>query len=264
MRISLFLTLLLAGCASPVGSDLSAEGELMLTAISAEEEGLRDGVDDFYGDPERAGTDVDQPRIGRDCDSSAIADSLFAQYDRDADSQLDSDEESEVWQARSERGQRHWRHRAMRWQLLELVYDADADGELGKLERGELLADFTTRCEVRQEELLAEYDADGDGELSDEELELVRAELEEQREERGEMCNGGGGDRPEGAERGERPEGASLRGMGRERPDVSEVVTQAWDEDGDGSLSVGEREAMTSTIRERITTGERISPLQRG
>lgn len=256
MRLApLLALLLLPACSGPGELDLSAEGELMLTAISAEEEDVRAGFDDFSGAPRSAEADVDQPRMDRDCSADHFA-AILERYDANANQAVDTDEEQDVWNARGDRDQRVWKHRALRWKLVRMVYDVDADGVLSEVEREDLFADFTTRCEVRQEQLLAEYDADGDGALSESELEVVRAEMQANREARREGCNRGeglGDDSEEGSSRED-------RGMRGERRDPASRIVAAFDLDADGELNESELEAFRTTMRERIVTGAPIRP----
>ncbi len=251
MRLALVPALLLTACAAP-SADITAEGELTLTAVSAEEEDLRPGFDDFYGAPSSAEADVDQPRIGRECGADGVFNNVMGKYDADGDAALSGDEEQAVWDARADRNERAWKHRAMRWQLLQLVYDGDDDGELSEVERDELLADFTQRCEARHQQLVAEFDADEDGELSDEELAEARVTMELNREERREGCNRGEGMGEDGATR--------ERGHRAERRDPASRLTGAWDGDGDGELSGDELTVLRDTLRARIVTGEAIRP----
>lgn len=255
---------LLAGCsASPGGSDLSVEGELLLTVVSAQEEELRPGYDDLHTDPQRAGEAVDQPSVMRECGSEAILTSLTERYDADADGALAVSEEDEVWADREGRSNRGWKRQARRWQLIKLVYDLDGSDSIEGEELTSLVADFDARCEARQADILAEFDLDGSGDLDETELTAVEEAVAERRSERTGECNRGEGDgEGMGGETGERPTQAGMPGMGRgERGDPGDRVIEAWDTDLDGTLSDGELTALRATLQERIRTGEPIRPM---
>ncbi len=232
---------LLAGCASgPAGTDLTAEGELMLTVVSGQEEELRPGYDDLSTDPLRTGEAVDQPGIQRECGAAATLDRLTAHYDADGDGALAAPEEGAVWDDRQGRSDQGWRRQERRWKLIRLVYDLDGSDSIEGDELTALVQDFDARCVARQADILAEFDLDGSGDLDESELAAVEEAIAQRREERAGECNRGEGD---------------MGGQGGDR------LIAAWDTDADGSLSAGELTVLRDTLRERIRTGEPIRPM---
>lgn len=257
--ITLAVAALFAGCAtSPAGSDLSAEGELMLTVVSAEEEELRPGYDDLHTDPQRTGEAVDQPGVMRECGAESILQRLTDKYDADGDGSLAVSEESDVWADREGRSRRGWHRQARRWHLLKMVYDVDGSDSIESEELAELVKDFDARCTARQAEILAEFDVDGSGDLDETELAAVQAEIDTQRAERTGECNRGEGD----GEGMGRPEGVGGPGERGQRPEPGDRLIEAWDSDGDGNLSDSELTVLRETLRERIRTGEPIKPME--
>jgi len=255
---------LLAGCAAgPGGSDLSAEGELLLTVVSAEEEELRPGYDDLHTDPQRTGEAVDQPSVMRECGAEAILTSLTDRYDADADGTLAISEEQGVWDDREGRSSRGWKRQARRWQLIKLVYDLDGSESIEGDELTALVADFDARCEARQADILAEFDVDGSGDLDATELAAVEDAIAERRAERTGECNRGEGDSQgmggDSGMGGDRPTQAG--GMGRQHGDPGDRLIEAWDTDLDGTLSDSELTVLRDTLTERIRTGEPIRPM---
>lgn len=249
---------LLAGCASgPQGTDLTAEGELMLTVVSAEEEELRPGFDDLSTDPLRTGEAVDQPTVMRECGAAATLERLTSHYDGDGDGALAAPEEGAVWEDRQGRSDQGWRRQARRWKLIRLIYDQDVSDTIEGEELAELVTDFDARCVARQAEVLAEFDVDGSGDLDETELAAVQDAIaerrEERREERTEGCNRSEGDmeRPEG-DMGVRPP----RGQ-----DGESRLIEAWDADLDGTLGESELTVLRDTLQSRIRNGEPIRPM---
>ncbi len=248
---------LLAGCASsPGGTDLSAEGELLLTVVSAEEEELRPGFDDLSTDPNRTGEAVDQPAVMRECGAAATLERLTSQYDGDGDGALAAPEEGAVWDDRQGRSDRGWKRQQRRWKLIRLIYDQDLSDTIEGEELTELVKDFDARCVVRQAEILAEFDVDGSGDLDETELAAVQETIAERREERAGGCNGGGGDMG-----GERPEGGMGERPGRQGHDGEGRLIETWDADLDGTLGESELTVLRDTLRSRIRNGEPIRPM---
>lgn len=231
------LNLLLSAC-SGVGDSLSADEELLLSATGGAEEGLVSRA--AYG-ALGAESDPDQPPLLRECDADGTYHDIFASYDADGDGALDHPEQEDVSDARADRGDIERREIEMRWRMMLLIYDLDEDGALSDSERATLFDDFTVRCEVLSDKLLAEFDADGDGTLSADELATATATLEAERAAHyAEMGP------PEGHD-GPPPEPGS-----RAVPPGLEH----YDTDGDALLSDAELSALRDALRALIRAGE--------
>lgn len=231
--ISMMGLLALIACEDGASLSLDAEDQVLMTSLSGEEEDYREGG--FTGE-ESAEDEFGRPPLFRECDARADFEALFEHYDADASRSLEGSESEEVEEDMGgcSRGQDH--HRQGQLELLMLVYDLDADGELSESEKETLFADFTARCEALHDQLLADFDADGDGELSEDEQEAAREAGDAMREEhRAAMdeC---------------RPE------MGEEPPPPPWMVE--FDSDADGELSESELDALRDAMRERLTSGE--------
>jgi Ca2+-binding EF-hand superfamily protein len=163
---------------------LTAENELILSAIAGEEEDLRQGEGDFTSNALRQNGEIDMPALLRICRAADSYSEILGRYDDDGDGQLSEEERSEVWQARQDRPEHHRRHRAQLWQRLLRIYDTDCDGQLSEEERSALMDDFSARCEALHQRLLETFDADGDGQLDEDEMEALRADLQARRQER--------------------------------------------------------------------------------
>jgi Ca2+-binding EF-hand superfamily protein len=234
-------------------NELSADDALTLRAISGEEEDLAEGESVLAGADE-----AHRPPLFRVCDAQGALDEQFASFDEDSDGLMSGVEQREVEGRGGER-----RHKAHAWRMLLDVYDLDADRSLADEERATLLEDFTVRCEVLHERLLAEFDTDGDGALS----EAERSAVHEAREQRCEEREHGGPpaddtDAAQGEARPPRgappggPEGAGDSEAGAQRPDPMD----AWDTDGDGLISEAELSEMRAVMRERIRDGAPLRP----
>ncbi len=175
--------------------ELDADKELLLTAISSEREALVQGEEQLAGDPGRQ--EPDQPGLGGTCDAAAQFADIFARYDEDRSGDLEEPEADDVAAERDHRDDHDRMRRLEAWIALETTYDVDDSGSLDEDERAALLADFTTRCAVMQERLLADFDADGDGELSEEERREARAALDADRAAHSPEGEGREGEAPE-------------------------------------------------------------------
>lgn len=225
---------LLATLACNATQGLDADEALTLKAISGEEE---DFAANGLSEPDGA----DRPELFRPtCDPLGEFEARKAEYDADADGELDEAERGEC--ERGEAGP-HDIERDHRMMMLGFVYDVDGDRELSEDERAELFADFEVRCEVLHASLLEEFDADADGELSEDEMsvaiEAMEAEREARREEMEALRDEMGP--PERGERGE---------------EAVPPFAESYDVDGDGELSDDELETLRAEARERIRNGE--------
>lgn len=238
---ALLVTLALSGCTG-LGSSLSAEAELLLSATNGAEEGLASrAVEGGLGPAE----DPDQPPLFRECSGEQTWEDIFARYDADGDHALGEEEAAEVEAGRGGRDdfERHMAER--RWHLMLVIYDLDGDHDLSEPEQSTLLEDFGARCELLHEQLVATYDADGDGALSDEELataeEALRAEEEARR---AEMEARFAEEHPDGPPPGPPPEVP---------PELA-----GFDTDGDEAFSEEELVVLRETLRARVRAGEPI------
>ena len=241
MRATSLIPFLLAACAG-ANDSLTAEQELLVSATSGAEEAFASTA--VSGEmPTSDGRD--QPPLMRECDAEGSFVGLFEEYDADGDGELGPPEEDEVFGAREGRDQMEARNARDRMHLLGLIYDTDRDGELSDSEKAVLFDDFTVRCEVLHERLLADFDADGDGELSDSELATAEASMQEMMEaQRAEM-------------EANRPEGDGPP-MGEERPDPDAVPEPLsdFDTNGDGTWSEAELAALREELRAHIRAGD--------
>lgn len=283
-------TILLAALSTTIacGTDdaLSAQEELILSAISGEEDYLS-GAQTISGEgamPDEAGDEAERaegdrqgpPPMFRQCDAEGTYVGLFSAYDENGDERLEG---AEAEQVEGEHAGKRGGPREHLLMMLRVVYDVDQDGTFSEAEQAEILSDFTVRCETIHARVLSEFDVDGSGDLDEAEaeaardahiakMEEARAEMEECREamgmdecggdkpERGE--EGAEGDRPEraeGGDRGEAPDGAE-----GERPDgpppIRGPLADEFDADGDGELSEAELETLRDTVRDRIVSGD--------
>ena len=282
---SLLTLLALSACAGDdSASTLSAEDELLLTALSGEEEALSrspEGAegDSAYADPMSDEAGGDRPPLMRECDAEGTYTGLFSAYDGDASGALEAPEEEQVAEARGERGPEEDLRRVIAFTVIQRVYDANDDQQLSESERNTLFADFTERCEVLHDRLVEDFDTDGDGVLSDSELQAAEEELHAREEERRAECEaedpmGGAGGPPEGADGEGPPEGGGPDGMGSgpygsgpdgsEPPDprdmVEHMLLDRFDTDGDGAWSGTELADMQAELRARIVSGEHLAP----
>ncbi len=281
-------TILLAALSTTVAcgaeNGLSAEDELLLSAISGEEDYLS-GAQTISGEgmmPGEAGDEATRaegdrqgpPPMFRECDAAGTYTGLFSAYDENQDAALQDGEAERVMDEQAGRGGGPRDHLLM---MLRVVYDLDQDGQFSEDEKAALLSDFTVRCETIHANVLAEFDADGSGDLDEAEaqaardahiarMEEARAEMDACREAMGlDECGGpdgeGGergappedgaeGERPEG-DRGAPPEGAEQDGP----PPIRGPLADEFDADGDGALSDAELATLRDTVRARITSG---------
>lgn len=245
-RITPLALLLTAACAG-VENQLTAQDQLLLDAIAGEEDPIARGASDGGEGP------VGPPPMQRECDSEGTYTGLFSHYDADGSTELEKGECGEV---DADHARMDDRRRMDLLRVLTLVYDTDGDGVLADDERAPLLEDFTSRCGVLQDRLLADFDGDGDGDLSESELETAHETLRAEHDQlRGECGCDGEMERPPpgGSGMGAPPEG--------DRPDEPppscfvDTLVAEFDGDGDGELSATEREELRVTVRERILAG---------
>ena len=249
-------TLLLTLACSGLGGALDAEQQLILSAVSGEEEAF---AKDGFAEPDASEEVSERAPLFRDCDPAGLHAELRDDADADDDGELSDREEKEC----SGEGGPHEKDRQVRMHMLGLIYDLDGDLELSETERDTLFADFELRCEAIHDQLIADFDADGDGELNETEKDDARAAIEAEHEarraemeaRRDEMDGGEGppedGERPDeegGMEGGDRGE------MGP--PEGVPPFAESYDADGDGELSDAELEVLRAECRERIQNGE--------
>ncbi len=274
MRASLsfvcLAALTLSACDGDLGVDaLSAENELLLTALSGEEESLSrsDDGDSAYGDPMGDDAGGDRPPLMRECDAEGTYTGLFSDYDADASGDFSEEERGEVEEARDGRDQHEQMRRVFAFTIIHRIYDADDDQELSDSEKETLFADFSERCEVLHDRLVDEFDADGDGELSEDELQTAGDTLKERHEERREECESESPMADE-ASSGEPPSegmGEGPPGGEGEPPDPRDMVDQLlledFDSNGDGEWSDDELAEMQAELRARVVSGEHLAPM---
>jgi len=240
MRTTTILALtMLTGCGI-YSNGMSAEDELTLRSISGEEEDMAQG----FSEP-----DSQRLPLFRACNADGEYRDLFAEYDADANGDLEVSERRDVFEGSDEM---YDRIRAHRWEMLTLIYDGDDTGALGDDERTVLFDDFTIRCENIHERLLADYDLDGNGELDDDELAVLREEHRGMHEERMDEMR----DHRE-EHRGEHKRGE--HGERGDRPDYP-MFAHEFDTNDDGELSAKELTALRKIMRERIVAGEPLHP----
>ena len=157
-------------------STLTAEEELLITALSGEEEVFTDH--DISARGMQPSTDM--PELFRTCDAQASFEHIFAQYDRDASEDLDESEAEEGCDERRSREAHQNRRARHMMTLLMYVYDIDGDGSLSEEERIVIYEDFSYRCTQIHQQLLDSYDGDGDGVLNEEERAQIPEEAEKQ------------------------------------------------------------------------------------
>jgi len=240
---------LLALTACGIDYGLSAEDELLITAISAENDVVSLRASDGGSGP------IEPAGMGRECDAAGDFDALFAHYDSDRDEALNKGECNDV---ASDHQGADPQMRDDLFSVLTLVYDADDSGDLSVGERELLLEDFTVRCEVMAARLLEDFDADGDGELSDEEHAVARAAIESDHEVMHENVDGACGPPPE--KEGKSSESASPDAERGDRPPscfVDSLIAE-FDLDADGELNADELASLRETVRDRILAGERF------
>jgi Ca2+-binding EF-hand superfamily protein len=237
MRSIVSLTLLSLVACGAAQDQLTVDEELLLTAVSGEEEELaRDAM--FQGGLKMA---VDQPELFRVCATEDTHKGLLSIYDDNADGLIDPEEEAGVWDARATRDDCETLRRARIWAGLTLIYDDDGSTALESAEIQSLFSDFTLRCENRHAMLVDAFDGDGDGEVSEDEIADIHAEIDAHRAEREGMCPSDH----------ERPEGKHGRGGLFKAPhERMSPMLMTWDTDQDGSLSDIEREAAKQAIRD--------------
>ena len=221
-------------------STLTAEEEILISAISGEEEVFTDH--DIAARGMQPSSDM--PQLFRTCDAQASFEEIFAQYDRDASDELDEEEAGQVCDERGSREAHHNRRAHHMMTLLKYVYDIDNDGLLSDEERETLYEDFSYRCTQIHQQLLQAYDGDGDGLLSEEERAQIREEAEHRREE---------GDRHSSGQKAE--EGAHRDRRGGDHKGLPPFARE-FDVDEDGVLSTEEHENLRETLREKIRSGE--------
>ena len=265
MRTILPLSLLLSGALTGCGAtdDLSTQDQLTLAAISGEEEEVA------QGDSDLAGGETNRRPLFRECDAERTLAQVMQTYDSNDDGEVAGPaEEDRLQEDQGERpGAAH--RRAVRWERLAFVYDADDSGDLSDAERATLLSDFTERCEAMHARLIEEFDADGDGELSEEEREVVRETMEANRAEReaagpegcnrgSEMGEGGPEGRPDVGEGG--PEMGGPPASAAEHSPEDRFLGE-FDLNTDGELDATELSSLRDAVRERIRSGDGARPL---
>ena len=251
MRHFLFTTILpltitfSAGCdTGELGVDsLTAGEELLITTISGEEEAL---VGDIIGD-EVATIGAERPEMFRMCESDTFFDELFTYYDENISGSLESEEREEILAGRPTR-EEHEAHRLRHMMdMLIWVYDLDESGIIEKAERPDLFDDFTIRCEVLHEKVLADFDADGDGELSDEEKQAAHDAQKAKHD----------ANKKEFEKEGKPHKGKLGSLFGMDPPNLPKFA-QEFDLDEDDDLNAEELATLRSTMRDRIVSGERL------
>ena len=263
------LITLITGCTTSLGS-LAVDAALLLSATSGAEEKTVSSGDAVSPDDLPAALTPDPFRT---CDAGSTYADLFGQFDADTDGVLDAAEAGTVQDTFDQApggADRLW----MQWGMLLLAYDEDLDGALSETERATLLADFTTRCEVLQDKLIADFDADGDGVLSEAEQATAEAALAAEEAEH-HSCEGMGGegdtagpegDGPPDGDSGARggdpfhlgpPEGAMVEVDG---VPIAPPLLDEFDANADGTLDNDEIAALRAAIRGRITSGDPLMP----
>ena len=223
----------LIGCNAFTAQDnLTAEEEIFMRTISAEEDNLVQSVED----------DMEGPKLFRECNRSDFFEKALNEYDTNGDQSLQDSEGETMLEQRPKKSKHKMKRMRKMMDLLLWVYDIDQNGSLSETERQELFADFDVRCEAIHDRLLSEFDVDGDGQLSETEMEAIREVMKQKREEHRAQRDG---ERPE-KEQGERTE----------EQDGLPKFAQEFDVDGDGELSEAEMETFRATLREEIRSGE--------
>jgi len=240
----------LVACSTGGDDPFSAEDELLLTAISGEEEDLARISSDLLPD----GATVGRPALFRVCGVGSTHQQLWQQYDLDVDGALSEDERAALWSERSPVERVQLVRRALRFKRIRRVYDEDENAELSPAERANLEADFTARCQVKHDDLLAEFDIDDSGVLEPPERLVVRAErLENALEFRADFLDSWDAD---GDGHIDPDEAREIRDAIPAQIEAYRVEQLAlFDANGDGVLDADERAAQRAQQREWIAAG---------
>ena len=237
-RLSPFILLAAIGCNAALETDeLTAQEELLIQTISAEEENIIQGMEEG----------MEGPQLFGQCKRAEFFAKKLQQFDFNSDSELQEEEVDEIKEHHKGKGKHKARRLRKLMNMLLWVYDVDQDGELSDSEKEELFADFDARCEAMHAQLLEEFDVDGDGELSDSEKlaaeEAIQARHEEHKAEREARKEEMGGEGKEGCDKkGER------EGLPR--------FADEFDLDENGEISADELVSLRQEMRERIRTGK--------
>ncbi len=274
--ITLGLSVFTFGCAD-LKDELSATEQLLLSAVSGAEDsmsgetGARMEDDGSGAGGPQGGDRAAAPPMFRMCDAEGTFQGYVEAYDTDESGLVDGEETEDVMREHAGRaeGPREGDPREHFLHLLRVVYDVDQSREFEEGEMAQIFDDFTVRCEVIQEQLLAEYDADGDGALSEAEQDAARVGQEEKlRAEREEVeaCRDEMGPPPEArgeggpGEGGEGGEGRGEGGPGAGGAPPFGPLEMEFDADEDGALSEGELATLRDTLRDRIRSGAAPHP----
>ena len=223
------LVLTLVACGS-TESEITPENTLMISTLSAEEEGMID--------QEQAQNDEGPvPEMFRTCDRRAFFDALsVSNPTEESDSGWLEDLSDAFSKQKRKKGKKGKAAKKMLTRLL-YIYDVDEDGVFSESEKTEIFSDFDARCEVLHEKLLSDFDTDEDGELSEDEKALAKETIQDLKASHKEAhtCN-----KDLNAE---------------DRPNLPKFA-QEFDLDGDDELSETELQTLRDVLRERIRNGE--------
>ena len=222
-RVLLILTLV---ACDAVESDIAPENTMLISALSAEEEGMIN--------QEQAETEKQNgPDMFRTCDRRAFFDALSP---TETPEESDSGWLDNIGDAFSKKGKKGKKRAGKMLKRLKYIYDVDEDGVFSESEKEEIFADFDARCEVLHEKLLTEFDADEDGVLSEEEKELARETVRDLKE-------------------SHRQSHSCDKDDDEEKPNLPKFARE-FDLDGDDELSESELQTLRDVLRERIRNGE--------
>ena len=126
----------LIGCNAFTAQDnLTAEEEIFMRTISAEEDNLVQSVED----------DMEGPKLFRECNRSDFFEKALNEYDTNGDQSLQDSEGETMLEQRPKKSKHKMKRMRKMMDLLLWVYDIDQNGSLSETERQELFADFDVR-----------------------------------------------------------------------------------------------------------------------